>query len=149
MNIRVIDHNVNVIAMEKNGKNYGMCCAWAMQVADDKLMCALGPQSDTGKALGAGDLVGFSNLKKGQEDIAFKLGDMNRHSAEADKLAGIACHTEEGAILIDGARAEAKCKVIEVLHLQQNEKENIVYLQILDGKKNEGEALRMSDLTKS
>ena len=64
--INIIDHNVNIIALEKNGKNYGMCCAWATQVDEDKILCAMGEQSSTGNVIESGDIVGFSSLKKEQ-----------------------------------------------------------------------------------
>ena len=35
MSIKAIDPNVNIIAMRKDGKNYGMCCAWCTQAAED------------------------------------------------------------------------------------------------------------------
>ena len=146
MSIKAIDHNVNFIAMQKNGKNYGMCCAWCTQAAEDKLICCVGPQSTTGQAIRKDDIIGFSNLSKGQMMTAFQLGDMQKHSAEVDKLAGIEYTVDEGAILITGARAEVKCKVIEVLHLPGIEIENVLYLQILDGRETGAEALHIADL---
>ena len=59
---------------------------------------------------------------------------------------GVAHRADEGAILIDGARAQVKCRVIDVLRLQGIEAANVVYLQMLDGTLNEGEALHISDL---
>ena len=146
MSMSTIDHNVNIVALKKNGKNYGMCCAWAMQVSEDKILCALGPQSTTGKAIAAGDVIGFSNLQKNQANIAFQLGDLEKHSADTDKFVGIDYREDEGAILIKNAHAEMKCKVIEVFHLKQIESENLVYLQILDVKENKEKSLHMSDL---
>ena len=146
MNIKAVDHNVNIIAMEKNGRKYGMCCAWCTQIAEDKLLCAIGPQSATGRAIESGDIIGFSNLKKEQAMIAFQLGDLQKHSNTTDKLTGVDYRVDEGAILINGARAEVKCRVLDVLHLQGIEAENVVYLQMLDGKESGGAALHISDL---
>ena len=146
MDIKAVDHSVNIIAMEKNGTRYGMCCAWAMQAAEDKILCAIGPQSATGRAMEPGDTVGFSNLRKDQAMIAFQMGDLEKHSGEADKLVGIDFRVDDGAILINGARTEIKCKVIDVLHLPGIEMENIVYLQMEDGRENGGDALHISDL---
>ena len=50
MDIKAIDHNVNVLAMKKNGKRYGMCVAWATQISADHILCAVGGQSSTGNA---------------------------------------------------------------------------------------------------
>lgn len=146
MEIKAVDHNVNIIAMEKNGKRYAMCCAWVTQVGPKQVICAIGPQSSTGNAIEAGDIIGISNLKKEQKMIAFQLGDMDRHSADTDKLGGIDFYSDDGAIVINNARVEMKAKVVEVLHLKELEAENIVYAQILKGKENGGDALHISDL---
>lgn len=146
MDIRAIDHNVNIVAMQKNGKNYGMCCAWATQVDYDKILCALGSQSTTGNAIKAGDVIGFSNLKKEQVKIALQLGDVDKHSADTDKLVGLDYRIDEDAIIINGARAELKCKVLDVLHIKGIESENLVYMQILDAKENDGKSLLISDI---
>ena len=146
MDIKAIDHNVNIIAMQKNGKNYGMCCAWCTQAGEDKLICCVGPQSTTGQALEKGDVVGFSNLTKAQMAVAFQLGDLKKHSSDTDKLAGIEHTVDEGAVLISGARAEVKCRVIDIFHLPGIEMENVLYLQMLDGKENGGDALHIADL---
>ena len=146
MEIKAVDHSVNIVGVEKNGRKYAMCVAWATQVAEDKLICAIGPQSATGRAIAAGDIIGFSNLTKAQIPVAFQLGDVNRHSDSDNKLTGIDYKMDETAIIINGARAEIKCKVINIIHLSGIEAENIIYLQMLDGKQNEGDALHISDL---
>ncbi|MBR0079785.1 MAG: flavin reductase [Synergistaceae bacterium] len=146
MEIKAIDHNVNILAMQKNGKKYGMCCAWCTQAGADKLICCVGPQSATGQAMEKGDIVGFSNLNKDQKMIAFQLGDLQRHSSDTDKLAGVDHIVDEGAILIGDARAQVKCQVIDILHLPGIEAENVLYLQMLSGKENGGDALHIADL---
>lgn len=148
MDIKAVDHSVNIIAMQKGGKNYGMCCAWCTQAGEDRLICCVGPQSTTGQALEKGDIVGFSNLNNQQMMIAFQLGDLKRHSADEDKLAGIDFTVDEGAILISGARTEIKCRVLDILHLQGIEAENVLYLEMLDGKENDVPALHIGDLPK-
>ena len=146
MEIKAIDHNVNIIAMQKNGRNYGMCCAWCTQASSDKLICCVGPQSTTGQALEKGDVVGFSNLSKSQMMIAFQLGDLEKHSADTDKLTGIDYRVDEGAVLIKGARVEVKCRVIDILHLPGIEMENVLFLQMMDVNENGGDALHIADL---
>ena len=108
MDIKAIDHNVNVLAMKKNGKRYGMCVAWATQISADHILCAVGGQSSTGNAIEEGDIVGFSNLANGQQMVCFTLGDMEKHSDTVDKLVNIPCAEDDGAILIDGARTAIK-----------------------------------------
>ena len=146
MNIKAVDHSVNIVGIEKNSRKYAMCMAWATQVAEDKLICAIGPQSATGKVIENGDIIGFSNLTKAQTSVAFQFGDVEKHSDAVDKLGGIDYRMDGSAIIINGARAEIKGKVIDILHLKDIEAENIIYIQILEGKQNEGEPLHISDL---
>ena len=146
MPLRAIDHNVNIIAMEKDGRKYAMCCAWVTHCADNRLLCFIGPQSVTGQNARKGDIIGFSNLAKGQEFIAFKIGDTKKHSPDSDKIDGIDFDVDEGALMIKGAKCEAKCKVLDVLKIEGIEAENVLYLEILSAKMNEGNSLHISDL---
>ena len=84
MGFKAVDHSVNVIAFEKQGKKYAMTCAWAMMVDYDKLVCLIGAQSVTGKNICKNDFIGVSALNKKQKDIAERLGET--HSDETDKL---------------------------------------------------------------
>ena len=70
---RILDHSVNVISFEKNGKYYSMCCAWSMNVDYDKVVALLGAQSITGKNILKGDIIGFSSLEKNQKDFLKNL----------------------------------------------------------------------------
>lgn len=144
MNLEAVDHCASIIALEKNGKRYGMCCAWAMNADYDRFVCLIGSQSVTGRMIAKGDLVGFSNLLRSQADIASAFGDS--HSDAADKFAGMEVEVDEGAITISGSRVVAKCQVIDVIQLPGQEGDRLVYMQVIDGRKNGGEALRMSDL---
>lgn len=146
MPIRAVDHNVNIIAMEKAGHKYAMCCAWVTQCAENRLICFVGPQSVTGQNVRKGDVIGFSNLAQGQEYIAFKIGDLKKHSPDSDKLDGIDFNSDDGALTVKGAKCEAKCKVLDVLHLEGIEAENALYLEILSAQQNEGKSLHISDL---
>ncbi len=51
MGFKALDYSVSVIAIKKKEELLGMTCAWAMQVDYDKMVCLLGVQSQTGKAL--------------------------------------------------------------------------------------------------
>ena len=55
MAIKALDHNVNIIALEKNGRRYAMCCAWVTQVAADKL-AGIAIHTDGGSSLHISDL---------------------------------------------------------------------------------------------
>lgn len=148
MEAMAVDHNVNVVAMEKGGRRYAMVCAWAANVAADKMVCAIGPQSATGRAIEAGDEVGFTNLAAGQMGIAFQVGNMEVHSDAADKLEGVEVRQEGGAIVVEGGRVQVVGRVVEVLHLPGCEEENVVYIDIVDAHAADVPALHISDLPK-
>ena len=146
MDIKAIDHNVNVLAMKKNGKRYGMCVAWATQISADHILCAVGGQSSTGNAIEEGDIVGFSNLANGQQMVCFTLGDMEKHSDTVDKFVNIPCAEDDGAILIDGARTAIKCRVIKRVKIEGVDTANMVCLEMLSGNENDVPALHIADL---
>lgn len=143
MDYRALDHSVNVLAYKKNNINYAMTCAWSMHVDYDKIVCLLGSQSVTGKCLSKGDKVGFSSLKKEQKEIANLIGD--GHSDLVNKLNGVAYKNIDNAIVICGSRTECLCEVIDIIHLEGIEEDNLIYLKVLDCKENEGQFLHMSD----
>ena len=118
----------NVLAVRKNGKNYGMTCAWAQMIGFEKIMMLVGEQSDTGKVLEPGDFVGVSALAKGQEDISTFIG--SHHSRKVDKFKDIKHTLIDSAILIDGAKTRSICVVQEILHLDGIEDDNFVILDI-------------------
>lgn len=143
MDYKVCDHSVNIIAYRKNNVNYAMCCAWSMMVDYDKMVSLLGRQSVTGNNIKKGDIIGFSSLAFDQKSIARKLGDL--HSDEVDKLNGISYTIDGDAILIDDAKSEIVCEVIDVLHLEGIEEDNLVYFKILKYKGNDKKWLYQSD----
>lgn len=132
MDYKPLDHSVNIIAYKKDEKNYAMCCAWCMMADYDKLLCLLGAQSVTGNNIKKGDIIGVSSLKSSQKDVALQIGD--GHSDMVDKLKGINYYTDSTAVLIEGSKSNMKCEVIDVLHLEGIEVDNLLYLKIIDGK---------------
>lgn len=144
MSFQAFNHSVNVIAYNKLGKKYGMTCAWAMQVDYDKIIMLLGSQSVTGKTLEKGDIVGVSALSKDQIDVAFKLGD--NHSDTVDKFKGIEVIEDGSAILIKNSTRIMKARVIDILHLEKIEVDNLVYLEIIESKENGNDFLNMNDI---
>lgn len=119
----------NVIAIRKNNLNYGMTCAWASMVGYEKVSMLIGSQSDTGKVLAIGDVVGISSLAKDQKDIAYFIGD--NHSTEMDKFKDISYNLNDTAITINGAKVMMIAKVKEILHLKDIEEDNLVILDII------------------
>lgn len=135
MGFTAFNYGANVIAFEKENRKYAMTCAWAMQVDYDKILCLLGSQSVSGKAIKKGDIIGVSALSNLQEAIAFKLGE--NHSDEVNKLEGIDYSFDESAILIDGSSKTMKVEVIDVLHLEGIEEDNLVYGKVIKSVDNE------------
>ena len=119
----------NVIAFEKGSTKYVMTCAWAQMIGFDKIMMLIGSQSDTGKVLEAGDIVGVSALSSDQEDISNFIG--SRHSTKIDKFKNITCKFDGTAILIKGAKTQSVCVVKEILHLDGIKEDNLVILDII------------------
>lgn len=129
MGFTAFNYGANAIAFEKENRKYAMTCAWAMQVDYDKILCLLGSQSASGKAIKKGDIIGVSALSSLQESIAFKLGE--NHSDEVNKLEGIDYSFDGSAILIDGCSKAMKVEVIDVLHLEGIEEDNLVYGKVI------------------
>jgi flavin reductase (DIM6/NTAB) family NADH-FMN oxidoreductase RutF len=143
-NKKIIDHGVHVIAYIKDNKKYAMTCAWSMQCDYDKVLMLLGSQSVTGKNLKKGDVVGFSALSCDQVFEAMAIG--NKHSDDVDKLDGIKINIDGTAITIADASSECICEVLDILHLNGIENDNLVYLKIISCKENNDNFLHMSDL---
>lgn len=125
MGLSVFNYGANAVCFEKNGRQYGMICAWATQVDYDKIVMLLGAQSVTGKAIAKGDIIGVSVLSMNQEDVKDKLGD--NHSDVVDKFAKLNYKTDGSAILIPGASFNMVVEVIDVLHLEGIEEDNLIY----------------------
>ncbi|HIT44328.1 TPA: flavin reductase [Candidatus Avacholeplasma faecigallinarum] len=135
MQLRAVDHSVNIISYQKDGRKYAMCCAWVMMVDYDKLLCLLGSQSETAKHIKSNDIIGVSSLSTNQKDIAIKLGE--GHSNLVDKLDGIDYKLDGNAITILNSKTELICEVIDVLHLKEIESDSLLYLRIIKHKENE------------
>ena len=130
----LFDYSVSVIAYKKEDQNFGMTCAWFMPADYDKLLCLLGTQSVTGHNIKKGDIIGVSILGSNQGDIANKIGD--KHSNEVDKFIDVDYEIKDTAILINSAPRKMICKVIDVLHLEGIEADNLIYLNILNNEEN-------------
>lgn len=125
MNLSAFNYGANAISFIKNEKKYGMICAWSMQADFDKVLMLLGSQSVTGKNISKGDIIGVSALNENQQDVVDALG--NSHSDAEDKFADIKHTVKDSAILIDDASNCMVVEVIDVLHLEGIEQDNLIY----------------------
>jgi flavin reductase (DIM6/NTAB) family NADH-FMN oxidoreductase RutF len=125
MKLSAFNYGANAVSFIKDGKKYGMICAWAMQADYDKILMLLGAQSITGKNICKGDIIGVSALNESQQNVVDALG--NSHSDETDKLADIKHTIKDSAILIDDASNCMVVEVLDVLHLNDIEEDNLIY----------------------
>lgn len=129
MSFKAFNAGCNILAFRKDGRLWGMCCSWAQMVDYDKIALLIGAQSETGKQLSKGDVVGVSALAEGQQALAEALG--SGHSGSADKFAGIRHDLEEDAILLPGAKVRMVCRVRDILALPGMEADRFVILDVL------------------
>lgn len=143
MSDRLFNHSVNVVAYQKNNKNFAATIAWAMQVDYDKIILLMGSQSDTGNNIEKGQNIGVSSLAKNQKNIANILGD--NHSSLTDKLSKIDYKTENNAITINNAVNKMIVEVLDVMHLKDIEEDNLIYGKVIKNESTNQEFLNMSD----
>lgn len=144
MGFKALDYSVSVIAIKKKEELLGMTCAWAMQVDYDKMVCLLGAQSQTGKALEVGDILGISVLNKKQKDYAIKFGE--GHSKEGNKFLDIKYIQKETALLLPNSTRMMICKVEEIFHLKGIEEDSLIYVKIIEKEENGEDFLHYNDL---
>lgn len=125
MKLSAFNYGANAVSFIKNEEKYGMICAWAMQADYDKILMLLGTQSITGKNIKKGDIIGVSALNENQEDVVVALG--SSHSDESDKFKNINYTVKDSAILIDDASNCMIVEVLDVLHLNGIEEDNVIY----------------------
>jgi flavin reductase (DIM6/NTAB) family NADH-FMN oxidoreductase RutF len=125
MKLSAFNYGANAVGLIKNGKKYGMICAWAMQADYDKILMMLGTQSITGKNIAKGDIIGVSALNENQQDVVDALG--LSHSNDTDKFKNIKYTVKDSALLIDDASICMIVEVLDVLHLNGIEEDNLVY----------------------
>jgi flavin reductase (DIM6/NTAB) family NADH-FMN oxidoreductase RutF len=125
MELSAFNYGANAVSFIKNGKKYGMICAWAMQADYDKILMLLGAQSRTGRNIRKGDIIGVSALNENQEDVVDALG--SDHSDTADKFKNVRFTIKDSAILIDDANNRMVVEVLDVLHMPGIEEDNLIY----------------------
>lgn len=120
----------NVLAYVKNGRKYGMTCAWATMVDSNMVLMLIGGQSDTGNNLAVNDVVGISALSKGQKDISLALG--SHHSSKDDKFANIDISlVEDSAILIPEAKVQMVAKVIKIEPSVADPNDHLIFFEVI------------------
>jgi len=125
LNLKAFNYGANAVCFLKNNHKYGMICAWATQVDYDKIIMLLGSQSVTGRNIEKGDIIGVSVLSEKQVDVMNALG--YNHSNEVDKFKNIDYTLTDTAILIDNASVRMVVEVLDVIHLNGIEEDNLVY----------------------
>lgn len=128
MSNSLVSLGVNVVGVLKEKKAFMMTCAWMTQVGYDQLICLICEQSQTGKILKIGDMIGVSSLTKDQKEIASFIGE--NHSLEVNKYDDYVTN-ENNALLIKDARVNMICQVVKIIHLEGIEEDNLVYLKVL------------------
>lgn len=127
--LKAFTMGANVVTSYKNKKFCAMTCAWAMMCDYDKLMMLLGNQSDTGRQIKKGDIIGVSALSKGQATIAKHFGD--NHSLSFPKFNQHYLEKKGDTYVVKGAKTKMICEVLDVLHLPGIEKDNLLYLLVI------------------
>ncbi|ADL51736.1 flavin reductase [Clostridium cellulovorans] len=125
MKLSAFNYGANAVSFIKNEKKYGMICAWSMQADYDKILMLLGAQSITGKNICKGDIIGVSALNESQQNVIDALGFI--HSDDDDKFTNVKYTLNDSAILVDGASNRMIVEVIDILHLEGIEEDNLVY----------------------
>jgi len=125
MKLSAFNYGANAVGFIKNEKKYGMICAWSMQADYDKILMLLGAQSITGKNICKGDIIGVSALNESQQNVIDALGFI--HSDDDDKFTNVKYTLNDSAILVDGASNRMIVEVIDILHLEGIEEDNLVY----------------------
>ena len=129
MSYSAVSSGVNIVTIEKDGSFKAMACAWASMVDFDKVVMLIGSQSETGSVIKKGDIIGFSALSSNQADIAEKIWSV--HSSRVDKKSIASFEKLDKAYVVQDARTQNELEVIDVLHLEGIEEDNLVYARII------------------
>lgn len=144
MELSAFNYGANAVSFIKNEKKYGMICAWAMQADYDKILMLLGAQSITGRNIRKGDIIGVSALNENQKDVVDALG--LSHSDDTDKFINIKYTVNDSAILIDGASNCMVVEVLDVLHLNGIEEDNLIYGLVKSFVSNDSKKYTLSEM---
>lgn len=110
----MLAHGVNVVCAEFEGKRGGLAVAWACQIAKDRILICVGPQSATRELILGSQAFGLSVLARDQVEVGVVFG--TRSSRTVDKFESVAYHSAEtGSPLLDDCAAAYDCRV-EAVH---------------------------------
>jgi flavin reductase (DIM6/NTAB) family NADH-FMN oxidoreductase RutF len=113
----MLNHGVNVVTAQHEGKRGGLAVAWATQVATDRVLVCVGSQSTTRELILASGAFAVNVLAKDQLKLARHFG--SGHSAQVDKFAGIPYHlAETGSPLLNECAAALDCRVDRMLEVE-------------------------------
>jgi flavin reductase (DIM6/NTAB) family NADH-FMN oxidoreductase RutF len=112
----MLNHGVNVVAAEHEGRRGGLAVAWATQTATDHVLVCIGQQSATRELILESGAFGLSVLAREQIEVARLFG--TKSSRDVDKFAALACHTgRTGSPLLDDCALTLDCEVERVFDL--------------------------------
>lgn len=123
----------NVVGYRKDGKRFGMTCAWAMMIDYSKVALLLGGQADTSKNLTLGQEIGISALSTSQASISANFG--RGHSLSRDKFAFIDFEEKGEAILIKGAKVKMWGQVSGI---QDFDGDKLAFIEVKDYEQDDG-----------
>lgn len=143
--MNLLNMGVNIVALEKNDKLYGMACAWATMVGVEELVLLLGSQSETANILEIGDKIGVSALNINQKDCAILFGSY--HSSKKNKFINQDYSLNQGAITIKNAKVQMQCEVFNITRVKGNNEDFLVFAKVIAKEVNKKEKfLSMEDI---
>lgn len=143
MSFRAFASSVNVIAMRKDDTFRAMTAAWAMMADYDCLLLLLGGQSETGRAVEKGDVLGISALAEGQMAIGERIGECHSGEVDKEKLAPFIDFHE--VPVVKGSKVVMKVEVLEIYHLPQSPEDNLLYVRVVAEQTDEGKKFLVLD----
>lgn len=107
----MLNHGVNIVCAQHEGRKGGLTVAWATQVATNRVLICVGKQSATRELILASRAFGLSVLAADQIKVARAFGAAS--SRDVDKFAGVGYHTgETGSPLLDDCAWTFDCRVV-------------------------------------
>ncbi len=112
----MLNHGVNVVTAQHEGRCAGLAVAWATQVTTDHVLICVGKQSATRQVILSSGAFGLCVLRRDQIELARRFG--TRSSRDVDKFEDLSCHTAQtGAPLLDDCAVALDCTVDTVFEL--------------------------------
>lgn len=110
----MLNHGVNVVCAQHDGRVGGLAVAWATQLSTDRILICVGSQSSTRELILNSKAFGLSVLYRDQVEIARLFG--RKSSRSVNKFEHVGYHTAETASpLLDDCMITLDCRV-EAVH---------------------------------